>query len=265
MSSLALLDKTRKIGRLLHNNASSKVVFSDICDVMQEVLASDVFVVSKRGKVLGCGEAEGVQRIAELLAYEEGALIDSALNERFLSILSTQDNVNLMTLGFSTDAAQTGARIHAVASPILIAGERLGTLFLYKDRGWYDMDDIILVEYAATVVGLELMRSLTEEADEKGRRAAVVHAALDAMTVSERQAAAAIRKLLKPDPDQPAAEGEILIVTSHIAEEIRIARSVVVNALRKLEGAGIIETRSAGVKGTRVKVVNDVLFTVELK
>ena len=27
-----LLDKTRKINKLLHNNSSSKVVFNDICD-----------------------------------------------------------------------------------------------------------------------------------------------------------------------------------------------------------------------------------------
>ncbi|MBO6297369.1 MAG: GTP-sensing pleiotropic transcriptional regulator CodY [Lachnospiraceae bacterium] len=257
MSSIALLDKTRKIGRLLHNNLSSKVVFSDICGVMQEVLASDVFVFSKRGKVLGCSQAPGVQRISELLAYEEGELIDKALNERFLSILSTQDNVNLMTLGFSTDIAAEGGRFHAVASPIFIGGERLGTLFLYKDRGWYDMDDIILVEYAVSVVGLELMRSLTEEADESDRREQVVHAALDAMTLSERQAAAAILDQVKPGE-------EALVVTSHVAEEIQIARSVVVNAVRKLEGAGIIETHSAGVKGTRVRVVNEVIFSTEI-
>lgn len=29
MSSVQLLDKTRKIGKLLHNNNSSKVVFND--------------------------------------------------------------------------------------------------------------------------------------------------------------------------------------------------------------------------------------------
>ena len=37
MSGVQLLDKTRKIGKLLHNNNSSKVVFNDICKVMQEV------------------------------------------------------------------------------------------------------------------------------------------------------------------------------------------------------------------------------------
>ena len=40
MSSVQLLDKTRKIGKLLHNNNSSKVVFNDICDVMQDILTS---------------------------------------------------------------------------------------------------------------------------------------------------------------------------------------------------------------------------------
>ena len=45
--SVQLLDKTRKINKLLHNNNSSKVVFTDICEVLTEILASNVLVVSK--------------------------------------------------------------------------------------------------------------------------------------------------------------------------------------------------------------------------
>ncbi|MFU1892582.1 GTP-sensing pleiotropic transcriptional regulator CodY, partial [Enterococcus faecium] len=41
-----------------------------------------------------------------------------------------------------------------------------------------------------------------------------------------------------------------------IADEIGITRSVIVNALRKLESAGIIESRSLGMKGTYLKVLN---------
>ena len=48
MSSVQLLDKTRKIGKLLHNNNSSKVVFSDICKVMREILNSNVLVIRVR-------------------------------------------------------------------------------------------------------------------------------------------------------------------------------------------------------------------------
>lgn len=44
--SVQLLDKTRKINKLLHNNNSSKVVFNDICRVLSDILNSNVLVIS---------------------------------------------------------------------------------------------------------------------------------------------------------------------------------------------------------------------------
>ena len=55
MSSVQLLDKTRKIGKLLHNNNSSKVVFDDICRVLGDIIGSNTLVISKKGKILGVG------------------------------------------------------------------------------------------------------------------------------------------------------------------------------------------------------------------
>ena len=98
-----LLDKTRKINKLLHNNSSSKVVFNDICAVLTEILNSNVLVVSKKGKILGVGKSSHVDNIDELIVETVGAYIDEMLNERLLSILSTKENVNLETLGFSPD------------------------------------------------------------------------------------------------------------------------------------------------------------------
>ena len=157
MSSVQLLDKTRKIGNLLHNNNSSKVVFNDICTVMREILNSNVLVISRKGKVLGIGMAEGVQPITELIDEKVGGFVDSMLNERLLGVLSTKENVNLATLGFeSTDVK----RFQAIITPIEIAAERLGTLFIYKCVDQYDIDDIILCEYGTTVVGLEMLRAV---------------------------------------------------------------------------------------------------------
>ena len=75
MSSVQLLDKTRKIGKLLHNNNSSKVVFNDICKVMREILCSNILVISKKGKVLGVGKYEGVDQIDELISDNVGGLL----------------------------------------------------------------------------------------------------------------------------------------------------------------------------------------------
>lgn len=249
MSSVQLLDKTRKINKLLHNNSTSKVVFNDICDVLKEIMESNVLVISKKGKVLGSGAFSGVGEIGELLKYEVGGFIDKLLNERLLSILSTKENVNLETLGFESEDA---GGYQAIITPIDIAGERLGTLFIYKVKEQYIIDDIILCEYGATVVGLEMLRSVNEESAEENRKQQVVKSAISTLSFSELEAIVYIFEELEGD--------EGILVASKIADRVGITRSVIVNALRKFESAGVIESRSSGMKGTYIKVLNDVIF-----
>ena len=62
-----LLDKTRKINKLLHNNSSSKVVFNDICEVLTEILDSNVLVISKKGNGLGGSKFDGVPLFTVLI------------------------------------------------------------------------------------------------------------------------------------------------------------------------------------------------------
>ena len=249
MSSVQLLDKTRKIGKLLHNNNSSKVVFNDICDVMKEILQSNVLVISRKGKILGVGERPEIEKITELIEGNVGSFIDTMLNDRFLSVLSTKENVNLSTLGFETTDSK---KYQAVIAPIEIAGERLGTLFLYQCGKEYDIDDIILTEYGVTVVGLEMLRSVNEENAEDTRKHQVVKAALGTLSSSEAEAIVHIFDELN------GTEG--ILVASKIADRVGITRSVIVNALRKFESAGVIESRSSGMKGTYIKVVNDAVY-----
>lgn len=249
MSSVQLLDKTRKIGKLLHNNNSSKVVFNDICKVMREILESNILVISKKGKVLGVGKADGVETIQELLDDNVGGFIDTMLNERLLGVLSTKENVNLETLGFENIDV---TRFQAIVTPIEIAGERLGTLFIYKSDAQYDIDDIILCEYGTTVVGLEMLRAVNEESAEESRKLAVIKSAISTLSFSEMEAITHIFDELG------GMEG--ILVASKIADRVGITRSVIVNALRKFESAGVIESRSSGMKGTYIKVLNDMVF-----
>ena len=101
--SVQLLDKTRKINQLLHNNNSHKVIFNDICKVLSEILESDILVISKKGKVLGIQNRSDISEITELIVPKVGDFIDSLLNERLLGVLSTKENVNLATLGFEIE------------------------------------------------------------------------------------------------------------------------------------------------------------------
>ncbi|MBO6197934.1 MAG: GTP-sensing pleiotropic transcriptional regulator CodY [Butyrivibrio sp.] len=246
---MQLLDKTRKIGKLLHNSNSGKVVFNDICRVLCDILASNMFVISKKGKVLGIGESENVESLSDLLVDNVGSFIDPMLNERLLTILSTKENVNLETLGFE---GIDFSKFQAIITPIEIAGERLGTLFIYKTDKPYDIDDIILCEYGTTVVGLEMLRAVNEENAEESRKLAVVKSAIGTLSFSEMQA------IIHIFDELDGMEG--VLVASKIADRVGITRSVIVNALRKFESAGVIESRSSGMKGTYIKVTNDVVF-----
>ena len=247
--SVQLLDKTRKINKLLHNNNSSKVVFNDICGVLTEILDSNILVISKKGKVLGTSRGQGIAEIRELIADEVGGFIDHLLNERLLGILSTKENVNLETLGFVPEDVED---YQAIIAPIDIAGERLGTLFAYRIEREYNIDDIILSEYGTTVVGLEMMRSVNEENAEESRKQQIVKSAISTLSFSELEAITHIFD------EMDGKEG--ILVASKIADRVGITRSVIVNALRKFESAGVIESRSSGMKGTYIKVLNDVVF-----
>ena len=247
--SVQLLDKTRKINKLLHNNNTSKVVFNDICEVLSEILESNILVLSKKGKVLGFSVWKDVDVINELMENNIGSFADHMLNERLLSVLSTKENVNLATLGFAEENVK---KYQAIITPIDIAGERLGTLFIYKADEQYDIDDIILCEYGTTVVGLEMMRSVNEENAEETRKVQIVKSAISTLSFSELEAITHIFDELDGN--------EGILVASKIADRVGVTRSVIVNALRKFESAGVIESRSSGMKGTYIKVLNDVVF-----
>ena len=79
-----------------------------------------------------------------------------------------------------------------------------------------------------------------------------VRMAISTLSYSETEAVQKIFEELK--------EREGILVASKIADRVGITRSVIVNALRKFESAGVIESRSSGMKGTYIKVLNDVVF-----
>ena len=127
---------------------------------------------------------------------------------------------------------------------------------MYRSGKSYDIDDIIVSEYGTTVVGLEMMRSVNEENQEEARKVQVVKSAFNTLSFSEMEAIVHIFEELDGN--------EGILVASKIADRVGITRSVIVNALRKFESAGIIESRSSGMRGTYIKVLNDVIFD-ELK
>ena len=140
--------------------------------------------------------------------------------------------------------------------PLIGGGKRIGTLILARLDKPFENDDLILAEYGSTVVGMEILHEMSKEIENEARSKAVVQMAIGSLSYSELEAIEHIFNELE------GKQG--VLVASKIADRVGITRSVIVNALRKLESAGVIESRSLGMKGTYIKVLND-KFLVELE
>ena len=103
---------------------------------------------------------------------------------------------------------------------------------------------------------MEMHIAKQDEIEDETRKKAVVQLAIGTLSYSELEAVEHIFNELD------GSEG--LLVASKIADKVGITRSVIVNALRKFESAGVIESRSLGMKGTHIKVLNEKLIE-ELK
>ena len=255
MSSI-LLQKTRTINKFLQSSGNKPVSFSVLSDTLNEVLSSNIYILSSKGKVLGSSftheadssiildESSGEEKLPQDYIDNVNKASETIANLTKESLLSV----------FKGDIGSYNK--YATIVPIIGGGDRLGTLILSRYDKEFSDDDLILAEYSATVVGMEILRSKSEEIQEEMRNEAVVQMAIGTLSYSELEAVIHIFNELN------GSEG--LLVASKVAARAGITRSVIVNALRKFESAGVIESRSLGMKGTHIKVLNDKLLE-ELK
>ncbi|MFI8574689.1 MULTISPECIES: GTP-sensing pleiotropic transcriptional regulator CodY [Rossellomorea] len=251
-----LLGKTRTINAMLQKAAGKPVNFKEMSETLSKVIETNVFVVSRRGKLLGYAINQQIEneRMKQMLADRQ---FPEEYTQNLFNVQETSPNldVNSEYTAFPVENREFFKNGLTTIVPIIGGGERLGTLILARLEASFEDDDLIMGEYGATVVGMEILREKAEEIEVEARSKAVVQMAISSLSYSELEAIEHIFEELDGN--------EGLLVASKIADRVGITRSVIVNALRKLESAGVIESRSLGMKGTYIKVLNN-KFLVEL-
>ncbi len=246
-----ILVKMRKLNRILQTSAATQLSFKDLCHTMMNILDSNVYVVSKRGKILGASLIE--QEDSAVVNTESGEqFYDQEEQEKLLKINDTLFNVTKEELQALFKNEIGSSSKFATIVPVIGNAQRLATFIIARRERSYLEEDLILAEYAATIIGLEIIRAKSDEHEEVVRKKAIVQMAISTLSYSEFEAVINIFDELDGD--------EGLLVASKIADKAGITRSVIVNALRKFESAGVIETRSLGMKGTYIKVLNNLLL-----
>ncbi|MFM1650808.1 GTP-sensing pleiotropic transcriptional regulator CodY [Brevibacillus sp. B_LB10_24] len=248
-----LLSKIRRINRMLQKSAGHAVNFNEMSQVLSDVIDANIFVVSRKGKMLGYGIAQEIdnERIRAMLSERR---FPEDYSANLLKVEETSANLGVDSpyTAFPVEMKEVFSSGLTTVVPIIGGGDRLGTLLLARVNKQFGEDELILAEVGATVVGMEILRERAEAIEEEARSKAVVQMAISSLSYSELEAVEHIFEELD------GKEG--LLVASKIADRVGITRSVIVNALRKLESAGVIESRSLGMKGTFIKVLNEKLL-----
>lgn len=240
--SQVLLENTRKLNKILQSSGPDGVVFSDLTNVVSELLDCNVFVVSRKGRILSMTLSNKNSTLPFIEINTNEFRFDDQFNDRLQSHSETKVNIS----------TNEDKQVFVTVIPVQSGLGRLGTLIFECIGREMTTEDMVLAEYSATVVGMEIMRSKTEEIEEQARKKAVVQMAIGTLSYSELEAVEHIFNELDGN--------EGLLVASKIADRVGITRSVIVNALRKFESAGVIESRSLGMKGTHIKILNDELL-----
>lgn len=233
-----LLGKTRLLNQLVQHQSESPPDFSELSGSLSRLTESHVCIIGEKGEIMGSSLYPG--------------LPEPMIGGRKLSAtILTGEYLEWLSSFFETGVGcRVGPDTLLTVIPIYGGPERLGTVVLAKAEE-FSTSEIILAEVGATVIGLQILRFLSEKAEKITRKKDAVAQALAVLSYSEIEAVRYIFKELEGD--------EGFVVAIRLADKYMLTRSVIVNALRKLESAGVIQARSLGMKGTYIKILNEYL------
>ncbi len=244
-----LLDKIRKLNWLLSESTMGYVSFDELCKVLADMLDADVYVVSSSGKVLAFVSESGYSPF--VVETDDRAVVPKKINNRLMKLKEPRTNISHKDARDIFGERYEYDEDFHIIEPVLNCGNRIATMIAVRDGYGFSDEEIVICELGGTIVGMEVAKGIYEEeqADTRGREA--VSMAILQLSYSELAAVKNVFHELDGD--------DSLLVASKVADKYQITRSVIVNALKKLESAGVIEARSLGMKGTRIKVLNPYL------
>ena len=246
----SILAKIRKLNWVLSESTTGSLSYNDLCRILSEIINANVLITDRDGAVLGAGYTN-VEDASTVADEHGGEKIDKLHAEKFFEISETVENLHgkecLEMLG---DNYAMSHKYHCIV-PSFCGGERMGTVIVARYDDMFDEVDIAFCEYGATVVGLEIKRNMNLALEAENRLNYSVQKAIETLSFTEKDALGKIFSEIEGD--------EGIIVVSKIASKYGITNSVIVNALRKLESAGVLKSQSLGMKGTRIKIINPYL------
>ncbi len=136
-------------------------------------------------------------------------------------------------------------KFYGVLIPINVESTRILSILLFKQNSEFLKDEEIIFEIVSSFILMICINERNLKNSSILKKNDDIISAINILSYTEIRAIQFIINELNGNDG--------ILIASRVADKVGITRSVIVNALRKLEGARIIQTTSMGVKGTRIK------------
>lgn len=246
-----IIGKIQELNNLFQHSVEDMVSLQQFCDRLSHMLRANIYIFFQNGEILCyslCAKYD--------CCYSDISLRDRMLPQKYKSIFDGVErsvfNVYEKTPTCTckdVDKCIYSERFFSIV-PIYYYAMNVtkAGMLMMRYGSSFEQEEEILCEYTAMLVSLELFYQNKNSIKEEAMQIAGSQIAVKYLSIGELNAAKVILEQIDND------EGSLLLVK--VADQAFVTQSVVSNALKKLESAGVISTRSCGVKGKYVKVNN---------
>lgn len=240
---MVILEKLRELEGLLKKE---NLATAELVSAFSEAIGCNTYLINANGDIIDTSLPNGND--CTKLAKGATPALKLEFKQRIGFIFQTAANLPLEACFLKDDncfAANTFMTIVPLRNPRATSGH----LLLTKRGKQFSEEELVLAEAASLITSIYLYEGGLNNGASEPQQKNNVDLVLDSLSFSEIKAINSVFKELN------GTEG--FLVASKIADQIGISRSVIVNAMRKLESAGIVNSRSLGIKGTYIKIKNN--------
>ncbi|HBE80302.1 MAG TPA: hypothetical protein DDW65_21350 [Firmicutes bacterium] len=235
---MSILSKIQKINVMREKGAGTL----DLLRLIASMVECDLYLTDSTGNIIGSN-------------IEEKQFLTDEFKERIIELGNTLTNISLYG-GFLKDSQSANVKLTLI--PLRNSNIIRGHLVLVKAREQqFSEQDLILAEILALIItGNGLEEKADRVTEHRTRQPVNFETALGSLTFSEIKTVHGIVVELN------GMSG--VLVIGKFATKIGVSRLVIMNAIRKLENAEVLYSRSIGTKGTYIEIKNpDILKRVK--
>ncbi len=239
---MTLLERVREVEDLLKKENPAA---SDLATTVSKVMNCNTYLINSNGDILSMSLPNGAD--CSQTAKDQPVSLKADFKQRMAFTFQTVANLSVEGCFIQENGCENTNNFISIV-PIRNVRSNSGHLLFTKKGEQFSDEELIIAEAASLVASIFFYEFNLGEMGGEVNVPNNVQMVLDSLSFSVLKAISNVFN------DLDGLEG--FLVASKIADRIGISRSVIVNAMRKLESAGVVDSRSLGIKGTYIKVKN---------